>query len=128
MRAAAALLRAPRDMRSLPSGGMQPDAPADVAVPATNQVEDARRIALAVNRVEAFGVFQPKCLVRSRPLRKRLDAAGSAGAKVRVGVQLTDGRFRAHAWVEYAGEVVGDDPAAVARFVPMPDIRVAELE
>ena len=57
-----------------------------------------------------------------------LNTAGIAGAQVRVGVQLTGGRFRAHAWVEYAGEVVGDDPAAVARFVPMPDLRVAELE
>ena len=57
-----------------------------------------------------------------------LKAAGIAGAQVRVGVRLTDGRFRAHAWVEYAGEVVGDDPATVARFIPMPDIRVAELE
>jgi hypothetical protein len=104
------------------------DNPVDLAVPATNQVEDARRIALAVNRAATFGVFRPKCLVRSRALRKMLDAAGIAGAQVRVGVQLTDGRFRAHAWVEYAGEVVGDDPAAVARFVPMPDIRVAELE
>jgi len=128
MRAQAALLRAQRDMRSLPTGGMVRDDPVDVAVPGTNQVEDARRIALAVNRVAAFGVFRPKCLVRSRALRKMLDAAGIAGAQVRVGVQLTDGRFRAHAWVEYAGEVVGDDPAAVARFVPMPDIRVAELE
>jgi hypothetical protein len=128
VRAQAALLRAQRDMRSLPTGGMVRDNPLDLAVPATNRVEDARRIALAVNRAAAFGVFRPKCLVRSRALRKMLDAAGIAGARVRVGVQLTDGRFRAHAWVEYAGEVVGDDPAAVARFVPIPDIRVAELE
>lgn len=128
VRAQAALLRAQRDMRSLPTGGMVREHPVDLTVPVTNQVEDARRIALAVNRAAAFGVFRPKCLVRSRALRKMLDAAGIAGAQVRVGVQLTDGRFRAHAWVEYAGEVVGDDPAAVARFVPMPDIRVAELE
>lgn len=128
VRAQAALLRAQRDMRSLPPGGMVRENAVDLAVPAPNQVDDARRIALAVNRAATFGVFRPKCLVRSRALRKMLDAAGIAGAQVRVGVQLTDGRFRAHAWVEYAGEVVGDDPAAVARFVPMPDIRVAELE
>lgn len=98
------------------------------ATPATDRVDDARRIALAMNRAATFGIFRPKCLVKSRALRKMLDAAGIAGAQVRVGVQLMDGRFRAHAWVEYAGEVVGDDAADVARFVPMPDIRVAELE
>jgi hypothetical protein len=127
-RAQAALLLAQREMRSLPTGKMVRDDAVATAAAAANRVDDARRIALAVNRAATFGVFRPRCLVRSRALRKMLDAAGIAGAQVRVGVQLTDGRFRAHAWVEYAGEVVGDDPAAVARFIAMPDIRVAELE
>ena len=128
VRAQAALLRAQREMRSLPTGEMVRDNPVETATSAANRVDDARRIALAVNRAATYGVFRPKCLVKSRALRKMLNTAGIAGAQVRVGVQLTGGRFRAHAWVEYAGEVVGDDPAAVARFVPMPDLRVAELE
>jgi hypothetical protein len=123
-----ALLRAQRDMRSMPTGEMVRDDPVQVATPAVDRVEDARRIALAVNRAATFGLIRPRCLVKSRALRKLLDEAGIAGASVRVGVQLTDGRFRAHAWVEYAGQVVGDDPAAVARFVPIPGLRVAELE
>jgi hypothetical protein len=126
--AQAALLRAQREMRSLPTGEMVREDAVATATPATDRVDDARRIALAMNRAATFGIFRPKCLVKSRALRKMLDAAGIAGAQVRVGVLLMDGRFRAHAWVEYAGEVVGDDAADVARFVPMPDIRVAELE
>jgi hypothetical protein len=93
-----------------------------------DRIDDARRIALAVTRAATFGLFRPKCLVKSRALRKLLDEAGVDGAQVKVGVQLVDGRFFAHAWVEYAGQVVGDDPAAVARFVPMPGIQVAALE
>jgi hypothetical protein len=41
---------------------------------------------------------------------------------------LQGGQFLAHAWVEYGGQVVGDNPASVARFVPMTGIQVAELE
>lgn len=115
-------------MRMIPTGEMVRDEPVATMTPAIDRVEDARRIALAVNRAATFGLFRPKCLVKSRALRKLLDEDGIVGATVRVGVQLTEGRFRAHAWVEYAGQVVGDDPAAVARFVPMPGLRVAELE
>jgi hypothetical protein len=127
LRAQVALARAQREMRTLATGAMvteeRPQASAS-----NNRVEDARRIALAVNRAAEFGLFRPKCLVRSRALRKMLDERGIHGAEVRVGVQLSRGRFLAHAWVEYGGQVVGDDPAAVARFIPMTGIQVAELE
>ena len=127
-RAQLALARAQREMRSVPTGEMVRDASRESHSSSTNRVDDARRIALAVNRAATFGLFRPKCLVKSRALRKMLDAEGIVGAEVRVGVRLTGGRFRAHAWVEYDGEVVGDDPDIVAKFVQMPGIRVAELE
>lgn len=127
-RAQAALVRAQREMRSLPTGEMVREETSDARLPSTPRIEDARRIALAVNRAATFGLFRPKCLVKSRALRKLLDADGVEGAQVRIGVQLSNGRFRAHAWVEYGGEVVGDDPVAVARFVPISGVRVAELE
>lgn len=57
-----------------------------------------------------------------------LDDANIEGAQVRVGVQLSQGRFLAHAWVEYSGQVVGDDPAMVAQYVPLTGIQVADLE
>jgi len=31
------------------------------------------------------------------------------GAAVRVGVNMRGGRLHAHAWVEYGGDVLGDD-------------------
>ncbi len=112
----------------MPTGEMVREESVSAPVRATDRIEDARRIALAVNRAAAFGLFRPKCLVKSRALRKLLDAHGVEGAQVRIGVQLLQGRFRAHAWVEYGGQVVGDDPAMVARFVPMSGVHVAELE
>jgi hypothetical protein len=115
-------------MRSVPTGEMVREETVSSTAPSMTRIDDARRIALSVNRAAAFGLFRPKCLVKSRALRNLLDADGVEGAQVRVGVQLLNGRFRAHAWVEYGGEVVGDDPAAVSRFVPMPGVRVAELE
>lgn len=127
-RAQVALARAQREMRSLPTGEMVRDETTPVGTASPDRVEDARRIALAVNRAAGFGLFRPRCLVKSRALRKLLDEQGIQGAQVRVGVQLSHGRFRAHAWVEYAGQVVGDDPAMVAHFVPMPGIQVADIE
>ena len=123
-----ALARAQREMRSRPTGEMVRDDPAPADVPSPNRFDEARRIALAVNRAAEFGWFRPKCLVKSRALRYLLDDAGIVGAQVRVGVLLSQGRFLAHAWVEYGGQVVGDDPASVARFVPMTGLQVAELE
>ena len=128
LRAQVALLQAQREMRSLPTGEMVRDDQTSTPDRTSDRMDDARRVALAVNRAATYGVFRPKCLVKSRALRKLLDERGIEGAQVRVGVQLTGGRFRAHAWVEYGGVVVGDDPADVARFVPMPGINVAELE
>jgi hypothetical protein len=128
LRAQLVLARAQRELRSLPQGEMVREEVAPPATPVGTRSDDARRIALAVSRAAEFGLFRPRCLVRSRALRKMLDAAGIEGAQVRVGVQLRQGRFFAHAWVEYGGKVVGDDPNTVAQYVPMPGIRVAELE
>ena len=128
VRAQVALSRAQRDMRSLPTGEMVRDNVATPSGSSDNRVDDARRIALAVNRAAEFGLFRPRCLVKSRALRQLLDEQGITGAEVRVGVQLLQGKFLAHAWVEYGGQVVGDDPAAIARYAPMTGIQVAELE
>lgn len=127
-RAQIALARAQREMKRLPTGEMVRDETAPSGSATGDRLEDARRIALAVNRVAEFGAFRPRCLVKSRALRKLLDQAGIQGAQVRVGVHLSNGHFRAHAWVEYGGQVVGDDPAMVAQFTPMPGLNVAELE
>lgn len=127
VRAQIALVRAQREMHSLPTGELVRQETAPAAAHTGDRADDARRIALAVNRAAEYGLFRPKCLVRSRALRQLLESAGVRGAHVRVGVQLSNGRFRAHAWVEYAGEVVGDDPSHVARFNPITGLDVAAL-
>ena len=126
-RAQLALLRAQREMRTLPTGEIVRQEAAPVATDSSDRVDVARRIALAVNRAAVYGVFRPKCLVRSRALRQLLEEEGVHGAHVRVGVMLSNGRFRAHAWVEYGGQVVGDDPVHVARFNPITGVEVAGL-
>lgn len=127
MRAQVVLLRAQREMRSVPTGQLVRGETAPTGAAAADRTDDARKIALAVNRAAEYGVFRPKCLVRSRALRQLLDSAGIAGAQVRVGVCLSKGHFLAHAWVEYGGQVVGDDPAYVAQFNPITELQVTAL-
>ena len=116
-------------MRTLPTGDMVRDTRPSVSIADhPDRTADARRIAQAVNRAAAYGWFRPKCLVKSRALRRMLDDEGIEGADVRVGVLLREEQFLAHAWVEYRGQVVGDDPAFVALYVPMTGIQVAGLE
>jgi hypothetical protein len=128
-RAQLALARAQRIMRSRPKGAMVRDeeAPKDAPV-VLDRMEDAKRIALAVSRAAEFGFFRPRCLVRSMALRSMLNRAGIDGATVRVGVQLVNERFSAHAWVEYGGQIVGDNEASVGRFVPLTNLQVMEFE
>ena len=128
LRAQLELSRAQRELRSRPTGDMVRDDPLAEMPPGTDRLDDASRIALAVNRAAAFGLFRPKCLARSIALRRMLNSAGIEGAQVRVGVQLTHGRFVAHAWVEYGGQVVGDDAHAVAQYTPLTGLQVAEYD
>jgi hypothetical protein len=128
MRAQFELARAQRELRARPTGDMVRDDSSQEKPAGADRFDDALRIALAVNRAAEFGLFRPRCLAKSIALRRMLNSAGIDGAKVRVGVQLTRGRFVAHAWVEYGGKVVGDDPEAVARYTLLTGIQVAEYE
>jgi hypothetical protein len=46
------------------------------------------------------------------------------GAVVRVGVRRAGGEFLAHAWVELAGETLGDADEHVGTFVPLTNLDV----
>jgi hypothetical protein len=43
-----------------------------------------------------------------------------------VGVALENGRFAAHAWVEFAGEVFGDYETHVRKFATLTDVSLHE--
>jgi hypothetical protein len=53
-----------------------------------------------------------------------LDSRGIDGAVVRVGVRRANGEFLAHAWVEIAGETLGDADEHVGSFVPLTNLDV----
>src|SRR5215207_3396886 len=84
----------------------------------------ALRIALAVNRAAAYGVFRPLCLVRAVALNRMLETRGLHGSRIRVGVRRRRGRFAAHAWVEYKNQVLGDRAEHVGTFAPLDDVQL----
>ena len=123
MQAQRALLVARGMVRNRPIGSLATptvgNPPADPA-----RLPEARRLALAVVRAARFGVFRPQCLVRSVALSQMLADRRISGALVRVGVRRKNGEFSAHAWVELAGETLGDADDHVGSFVPMTNLDV----
>ena len=76
----------------------------------------ARRLALAVGRAAEPGLFRPSCLVRALALHRMLQSHGFPGASVRVGARRENGRFLAHAWVDYRGTTLADQEWYVKKF------------
>jgi hypothetical protein len=95
-----------------------------VRPPDLTRMSEARRLAIAIVRAARFGVFRPQCLVRSVALSRLLAAHRIDGAVVRVGVRRAGGEFLAHAWVELAGETLGDADEHVGTFVPLTNLDV----
>lgn len=125
VRAQWALLVAQTIVRRRPIGSLA------TAGPATREADrgrlpEARRLALAIVRAARFGVFRPQCLVRSVALSRMLEQRGIQGGLVRVGVRRTGGEFLAHAWVELAGETLGDADDHVGTFVPLTNLDVRQ--
>jgi hypothetical protein len=88
---------------------------------------DARRaesLAEAIGTAATYGLFRPLCLVRALALQDLLTRHGITGSEIRVGVRRRDGVFAAHAWVRWGDTLLGDDPAHVATFTEVDDIRV----
>jgi len=79
------------------------------------------RLALAVNRMAAYGLFRPTCLVRAMALERMIHHARAGSAVVRVGVFQEGEQFLAHAWIEQDERVLGDRPERVRQFTPLQD-------
>jgi hypothetical protein len=116
-----ALLVAQAMVRNRPIGALATPA-SSAATADPMRLPEAKRLALAVVRAARFGVFRPQCLVRSVALSRMLEQRGIAGGLVRVGVRRRDGEFLAHAWVELAGETLGDADDHVGSFVPLTNL------
>ena len=86
--------------------------------------ETAQRLARAVNRAAYHGLFRPYCLVRAVALNRMLEAKGMRSGRIRLGVRLVNGRFSAHAWVDYDGVILGDDETGTRSFAELTDVRL----
>lgn len=75
----------------------------------------ARWVDVAARR----GLFRPNCLHRSLTLWWLLRRRGLE-AELRIGVRKGSEHMEAHAWVEYAGEVLNDAQAVRQDYVPFP--------
>lgn len=83
--------------------------------------EALTRIAVAVGRVARFGVTRPACLVRAIAMERMIVRRGIHRARVKIGVMRDEDSFKAHAWIEVDGTVVGDSVSHVDRFIPLAD-------
>lgn len=107
------------------AAGGSPPADADGARGDRAGLRRARRLAAAVRRAGRLAPRGPSCLTRSLALKGLLEARGLEGARVRVGVRRDESRFEAHAWVEYAGRILGDPAHGPGDFATLEGLEVA---
>ena len=126
LQAQIALIRARIEVRRRPQGELVAAAnvPERPHTARLDQRQDAERIGQSVSRAAKYGLFRPTCLVRSIAISNLLRKQGISGGRIRVGVGMRDGKFVAHAWVEYDGIVIGDDDSVVGRFETIDDLKV----
>ncbi len=72
-------------------------------------------IAMAVNRAATLVRIPANCLPRSLLLGWLLRRRGVA-SQLRIGVKMNNGSLTAHAWVEYAGIPINDQPNVGEQF------------
>lgn len=94
------------------------------AAPVSGDPLRAESLAAAIEAAATYGLFRPRCLARALALQDLLTRHGITGSEIRVGVRRRNGGFAAHAWVRWGGRLLGDDPAHVATFTEVDDIRV----
>jgi hypothetical protein len=83
--------------------------------------EEVIRIATLVNLAARHAPFPATCLTRSMLLDWILRRRGIA-SRLHIGVRLTQGVLDAHAWVEYEGVPINDDPDVGRRFAAFAEV------
>ena len=91
--------------------GLRPTATAD-------QMARARCYARWLEAAARYHVVRAHCLHRALTLHQWLREDGVPSEPC-IGVRRDGRELRAHAWVELGGDVVNDDPSAVATFIPL---------
>jgi predicted nucleic acid-binding protein len=88
------------------------------ATSSTSEREIIRDAVRALSRARRYGVYRGNCLSQSLALRWRLRRRGIA-TDLRLGANMADGTFTAHAWVEHAGVVLNDTQDVATRYAPL---------
>jgi hypothetical protein len=78
-------------------------------------LDSARSAARHVRWAAERGIYRSTCLPQSVLLWLLLRRQGVEGV-LRIGVRKTANRLEAHAWVEYMGMILNDDPDVHERF------------
>lgn len=98
------------------------------AVPSgTGWREAVMRLNDAMDRVARFGVLRPTCLEYALALQWVLRRRKIGPGVIRIGVQMRDGAFAAHAWLQLGDLVLGDRQSRVARFQHLTDLKAFRL-
>lgn len=84
-------------------------------------LQEVNRWAVLVDTAALHGWVPSTCLTRSIALIWLLRGEGVEG-RLRIGVRREQGRFEAHAWVEYRGQPVNDPHQMAAQFAPFADL------
>jgi hypothetical protein len=91
--------------------------PSKRALAPVETTEQAQRVGRIVNVVARYGLFRGNCLHRSLTLWWLLRQRG-AQPDLRIGARRREGRFEAHAWVEWRGVVLNDSPDVGRQYAP----------
>ena len=86
--------------------------------PATNasiSMNEIARLAALVNSAAGLAPIPATCLTRSLLLGWMLQRRGVT-SQLRIGVRTNQGKLDAHAWVEYAGVPINDQPDVGQQF------------
>jgi hypothetical protein len=83
----------------------------------TNRAE-IRRIVRLLDSAARYHLYPMRCLRRALVLQRLLWQRGVA-SDLRLGVNLEDGRFTAHAWLEQNGIPLAEPAGALARYAPL---------
>lgn len=92
------------------------------------RMQRAQQLGLAVSRAGDYGLFRPLCLVRAVAVHRVLEKHRIRGSRIRIGVRMRRGRFGAHAWVEYSGQVVGDNTDHVGSFAELSEVQLVDAK
>ena len=84
-------------------------------------LQDMQAIGKLVNIAASHTIGAGTCLTRSLLLWWLLLRRGIE-SQVRIGVSLTEGVLTAHAWVEFEGVPVNDQPDVSVQFLPFGDL------